>query len=130
MVEAVGIAPMRTPQAFILALCGELDMATVSPCAAEMMTLLTAAFVLPPPMVVLDLRQLRFCSAAGMDLVLDVTNQCAERGVSTCLWVSAEGIVRRMVDLLEIGERVRVVVHPTPMCTSRFPRSGPPHDSC
>jgi anti-anti-sigma factor len=93
-----------TAAAVIIRLTGEVDVST-SDDAASRLALAVAA--LPPPeLVILDLTEVGYMSAAGLRAVHGFAVSCAEHAVRTRLTITPGGIVHRIVSLLPLDPRL------------------------
>jgi anti-anti-sigma factor len=79
----------------------EVDRATVGRFRAE----LAAALATPTPLTLrLDLREVTFLDASGVHAILDAER--AARATNACLEIEAQGIVRRVLELTGLWQRL------------------------
>jgi STAS domain len=110
----------------IVAIRGELDIATMPGYAADLTDAVDAVAngAVPgtpdradppadPPTVVLDLRELRFLSGAGVRMLLGVGRHCVERGVAMELLVSQGGAIHMLAERLGLDDLVPVIAYPS-----------------
>src|SRR3954468_6543324 len=83
---------------------GELDMET-GPRAEEE---LPRAEADAPPTLVLDLREVTFFDSTGLQVVLDADVRAREEGRRFVLAVAADGEPRRILELAEVIDRLRL----------------------
>jgi anti-anti-sigma factor len=135
----------------ILKIDGELDIATIDACRAELDAALAdcrqcrgappTSHRRPPSAVVLDLSGLTFLSVAGIRMLSAVVHPLSAQHIRTVVAVPRDGIVRRLVHLAGLDRQVVVVDHPYPTPSSiirsaptvneavRRPRQGGSHRS-
>jgi anti-anti-sigma factor len=96
--QQIGITRTDTDTALVLALSGEIDLATIDTVARELQR--AASSVPPPPLVVLDLAGVSFLSVSALRMVHAFAGSCAERGVRTCVVADPDGLILRILDLI------------------------------
>ncbi|GAB3465470.1 STAS domain-containing protein [Actinophytocola sediminis] len=87
--------------AVVVSVRGELDLATV-PVLREQLTGLSELASVPSPLVV-DLSGLTFIGSAGLALLVDLNNQCVERGVLLAL-VATGSVVPRAIQVTALDQ--------------------------
>ncbi|WP_063021152.1 STAS domain-containing protein [Nocardia niwae] len=111
-----GVEGIRTDDGLLLVAHGELDAATADECFAAMNEFIEkhCRTTVNPDLVVLDLCAVRFLACAGVRVVLRLARWGARTGVPVGLTVPDDGPVRRIVDVLGVGQSVPVVACPAP----------------
>ncbi|MCT2587905.1 anti-sigma factor antagonist [Actinophytocola gossypii] len=87
--------------AVVVSVGGELDLATV-PLLRERLDTLSDVVAVPSPLVV-DLSGLSFIGSAGLALLVDLNNQCVERGVLLAL-VANGTVVPRAIQVTALDQ--------------------------
>lgn len=102
--QQVELTRTVTASAVIIRLTGEVDAITADSAAARMA--LAVAALPPPELVIVDLTEVDYLSAAGLRAVHGLAVSCAERAVRTHLAITPGGIVHRIVTLLALDPRL------------------------
>jgi anti-sigma B factor antagonist len=102
--QQVELTRTVTTTAVIVRLTGEVDVTTSDD--AESRLALAVAALPPPELVILDLTQVGYLSAAGLRAVHGFAVSCAEHAVRTRLAITPGGIVCRIVTLLPLDPRL------------------------
>jgi len=87
--------------AVVVSVAGELDLATV-PVLRERLESVPDVAAVPSPLVV-DLSGLSFIGSAGLALLVDLNNQCVERGVLLAL-VATGTVVPRAIQVTALDQ--------------------------
>lgn len=95
---------MPNPSALVVRLAGDLDEAA----AARARELLDAALAQWPAVLIVDVAEVRFLDAAGVNVLARAARTAAAQRTSLRL-VGPRASVRRVLDLTGLSERVRVV---------------------
>jgi anti-anti-sigma factor len=104
--DRVGVTPHELGGAMVLGLSGELDFGNAD--WAGHVLRRSVAGPLPSLLVVLDLTEVGFLSAAGVHILYLFAAECAERGLRTRVVVEPDGIVERVARLAELDRRIPV----------------------
>ena len=102
------VSSERSDGRALLALEGELDLATVGDAGAALAELERGS---PPATVIIDLRPLRFMDSAGLHFVLGADSRARERG-HRLLIVRGPDAVDRVFRLALLDGRLTFVDHP------------------
>lgn len=102
--DRVGVTLYETDEAMVVGLGGEIDFGNAD--WAGHVLRRTTADVMPPRMVVLDLSDVGFLSAAGVRMLYGYAASCADRGVRSCVVIEPEGIIERVARLAELDRHV------------------------
>ncbi|TDP95076.1 anti-sigma factor antagonist [Labedaea rhizosphaerae] len=113
----VDITAVPTRDALVLRLTGELDAVTSPSCRTSLSAVV--AELPPPSLVVLDLRDVPFCGAAGARALAEFSADCYGRAVRVCLVAQPDSAVARIIDLVGLRDRVPVVGDPE-LATRRY----------
>ncbi|MGQ4614832.1 STAS domain-containing protein [Nocardia sp. R7R-8] len=111
-----GVEGIRTANGLLLVTHGELDAAT----ADEWFIAITevaekyCGATPQPTSIVIDLCRVRFLSGAGVREVLRLVEWSARAGIPVGMTVPDDGPVRRILDVLGVGESVPVMECPVP----------------
>lgn len=115
----------KTPEAQIISLDGELDIATVGRLDAAVAT----AMRQHPTVIVIDLRKLSFLGATGLRSLLDAYEGCRALGCRLVL-VSGGRFVQRIFAICEVDGLFEFVQRPEEAAPSlRSSRAGRVHSS-
>ena len=115
--DPVTASPAGTGAVLVVRLSGELDAAASAPAGAA---LLRAAGRPAPDLVVLDLTDLLFFSAAAVHALDQLAAACAVRGIRTRLVADADGLVHRVIRLAELDRRIPVFASVELAVAARF----------
>jgi anti-sigma B factor antagonist len=102
--QQVELTRTVTATAVIIRLTGEVDVTTSND--AESRLALAVAALPPPELVILDLTEVGYLSAAGLRAVHGFAVSCTEHAVRTRLAITPGGIVYRIVTLLPLDPRL------------------------
>ena len=101
----IGVALVATSGALILRLSGEFDLATTTGMAYT--RLRSAVAELPPPsLVVVDLTEVDFFSAAGVRLLRQFVDMCTAQGLSVRIVATPDHAIRRVIAITGLDEQV------------------------
>lgn len=106
-----GVEGIRTADGLLLLIHGELDAATADQYFTTIIDVVeNYCDTTPnPTSVVIDLCGVRFLSCAGVRMLLRLARWGAGAGVQVGLTVPDDGLVRRIMDVLEVRQRMPVV---------------------
>jgi anti-anti-sigma factor len=132
MNEQVITAITNEQGTLLLQLHGDLDIATIPACRAELDDAIAESRPLRlaaptsgpagPVTVVLDLSGLTFLSAGGMRMLGDVARGLADRGIRTVLAAPPHSLTRRLMHLTEIDRLMKIVDGPyRPVISTQTP---------
>lgn len=104
--EPVEVVEIPTTGALVLRVSGEIDLSTMT---ATGRMLAAAGATLPPPgVIVVDLSQVAYLSAAGVRALVAFALSIAERGVSTRLVAARHTVVHRLLRIADLGKHLPV----------------------
>ncbi|HVV19970.1 MAG TPA: STAS domain-containing protein [Pseudonocardiaceae bacterium] len=102
--DRIDVVRTTTNRALILRVTGDIDMVTVE---AANTSLRAAAATLPPPwLVVLDLTDVGFFGAAGVRLLRQWIDGCAEQGIRVHVVVDPASVALRVFRIVGLDEDV------------------------
>jgi len=105
--DQLHIQVAREPDRIVLALEGELDMAS----APLLQSAFEEACLENPEMVVFDLRRLQFVDSTGLRIILAARNRCSERGQQLAVTRGSEQ-VERLLSVTGMSEHLLTVAAP------------------
>lgn len=104
----------RSSDAAVIAVTGELDLASAPELEAELDSIDAAATKL----VVLDLRKLQFMDSTGLSTIVGAHQRLSEQGCELTL-VKGPPQVQRLLDLTGVADRVRLGAAPDELLDGR-----------
>lgn len=105
--EQLQVEVRRAPDRVILALTGELDMAS----APLLQGAVEAADLNASELVVLDLKGLEFVDSTGLRVILAVRKLCGERGQELAVTQGSQQ-VERLLSVTGVGEHLTMIASP------------------
>ena len=117
----VAVAAGSTPHTLVLELKGEIDLATASTYRQALERAVTHAA--HADLVVLDLRRVAFCGAAGLRVLLAAAEACARRDVTFTVAVEPASQLDRVIVLTGLDDRLQC--YSTPRSARDAHRSSP-----
>lgn len=107
MIEQLRIDVQREPERVVIALGGELDMAS----APLLQKAIEGADLSDDRMVVLDLKDLQFIDSTGLRVILAARKLCTERGRELAVTHSSAQ-VERLLTVTGVAEHLRTIAAP------------------
>ncbi|HUH80539.1 MAG TPA: STAS domain-containing protein [Solirubrobacteraceae bacterium] len=107
VIEQLRIDERREPDRVVIALGGELDMAS----APLLQRAIEGADLAEGGMVVLDLQDLQFIDSTGLRVILAARKLCSERGQELAITHSSQQ-VERLLSVTGVAEHLRTIGGP------------------
>ncbi len=107
MIEQLRIDVQREPERVVIALGGELDMAS----APLLQKAIESEDLADNGMVVLDLKDLQFIDSTGLRVILAARKLCTERGQELAVTHSSQQ-VERLLSVTGVAEHLRTIAAP------------------
>jgi len=102
--EQLEVEVRQAPDRVVLALVGELDMAS----APLLQSALESAELDSKQLVVLDLSELEFIDSTGLRVILAMRKLCSERGQELAVTHGSQQ-VERLLSVTGVGEHLRII---------------------
>lgn len=103
-VPLVAVAASSTPHTLVLAVTGEIDLSSASIYQQALNRAMTHAA--HADLVVLDLRRVAFCGAAGLRVLLAAAQACERRDATFTVVVEPDGQLDRVIVLAGLHDRL------------------------
>lgn len=92
----------------VVSIDGEIDVSNVEQVGEDLANTIQSR----APKVIIDLTATSYLDSSGIRMLFTVANRLRMRRAEVCLVAPRTGVVRRLLDLTEVGSLIPIVEHP------------------